>query len=240
MLCGEALLVKLQPEEIGARLLRCRAWTCPNCHDDRKRGLQAQAHRGHPTRFITLTVNPAYFTTPLERAQRLVIAWRKVRLAAMKKYKLKALPFLAVFEATRKGEPHLHILARFKWIAQDWLSKQMEEEIGAWCVDIRSVKDRVEIRRYIAKYVGKSAHHFGTMKRYWASRDYEIAGKDDDGALIMPTRFEVRHDLSFTGFIAKLARLGCAVTETRHWAIFHGPPPPGLDRHWSGWMATSV
>jgi len=240
MLCGDALLVKLQPELIAARLLRCRAWSCPNCADDRRRGLQAQAHRGNPTRFITLTVNPAFFHSPLERAQRLVLAWRKVRLAAIKHYKMKALPFLAVFEATKKGEPHLHILARFKWVDQAWLSEQMEAEIGAWCVDIRSVKDRVEIRRYIAKYVGKSAHHFGTLKRYWASRDYEIASKDDNGPVPLGERFEVRTNLTYTGFIMKLARLGCAIVEGKHWATYHGPPPVGLDRHWSGWMAAGV
>lgn len=174
MLCGEASLVNLGIDEGRAVTLRCRAWTCELCQPDRHRQLIALAQSGRPSTFITLTVNPARGGTPAERARSLADAWRVVVKRAKKHYAYDEIPYFCVFEATKRGEPHLHILARVRWIDQKWLSAQMQDLIGAPIVDIRQVKSKKHIAFYIAKYVGKAPHHFGTCKRYWTTRNWEV------------------------------------------------------------------
>ncbi len=79
-----------------------------------------------------------------------------------------------MFEATKRGEPHLHILCRVKWIDQRWLSQQMRGLTGAPIVDIRQVKSQSQVAHYIAKYIGKEPHRFATCKRYWCTRSYKF------------------------------------------------------------------
>jgi len=172
MLCGEGALVNVGVNRLRATVLRCRSWTCEWCSYDRRRQLTAQAIDGNPNTFITLTVDPSRFQTPLNRARELVIAWRHVVKRAKKEYGYRSIPYLCVFEATKRGEPHLHILCRVPWIKQKWLSKQMVELIGAPIVDIRRITNSSMVAGYVAKYVGKAPHKFGTCKRYWQTTDY--------------------------------------------------------------------
>jgi len=224
MYCGEAVLVKRTAEEIGARLLRCRSWACPICAPERRKQLMALAHHGNPTRFVTLTVNPSRFTGPVDRARRLVAAWRIVRKRAMRHYRMKTLPFLAVVEETERGEPHIHIVARFKWIEQKWLSAQMEELIGAPVVDVRVVRERSKIAAYVAKYVGKEPHQFGTLKRYWCSQDWNLSPLVADDAPVIETRYEVLRGKSLAEWIERMELYDYKVEQERSWCWVHGPP----------------
>lgn len=97
---------------------------------------------------------------------------RQVRLADGK------LPYLAVFEATANGWPHLHIVARVPWISQKWLSCQMADLMSSPVVWIERVGDDGRVVHYISKYVGKGSEKFGTLKRYWTSTNWEQPGDD--------------------------------------------------------------
>ena len=159
---------------VRAVSLRCRSWGCPNCHDDRTKQLIALALSGAPTTFITLTVNPAWGASKADRARRLVDSWRTIVKLVKKRYGYSTLPYFCVFEATKAGEPHLHILARVKYIDQKWLSKQMKLLMNAPIVDIRRVKNKNKLAFYVSKYCGKEPHRFATCKRYWTTRDWEV------------------------------------------------------------------
>lgn len=192
MLCSEWALVKSDGRTATVKPLRCRCWTCDECAPVRKRQLMAQAHAGRPDTFLTLTVNPSRGIDPADRARSLAHAWRSLRKKAIRKYKLDGLPFLAVFEKTKHGEPHLHILLRVKWLSQKWLSRQMQQLIDAPIVDIRRVNGSSKIAAYIAKYIGKDPQRFKGTKRYWSSRDYDqgpSVDQDDDSDY--PPVFEV-------------------------------------------------
>ena len=93
---------------------------------------------------------------------------------AKKKYGYKSIPYLCVFEATKRGEPHLHILARCKWMDQRWLSAQMADLIGSPIVYIRRVRSTDHAAHYVTKYIGKEPGHFDSCKRYWRTQDYEL------------------------------------------------------------------
>lgn len=180
MLCTDLTLVKRESGALHVEPIRCKRWSCEHCQPHRRRQLVAKGASGHPTTFITLTSSDATADTPAEAARVLVSAWRKVRREAMRRYGLKHLPFLAVFEATKTGRPHLHILARVKWIDQKWLSDRMRVHARAPIVDIRRVGRMQDVVRYLFKYIGKQPHQFGTSKRYWSSQDYEQRDPEDD------------------------------------------------------------
>lgn len=165
-------IVKQKAGKLTVLRLRCKSWNCADCCKIRRRKLVAEAMEGKPTRFITLTVNPNWFDSPEDRASRLVKAWRLVRRRFLALRPTHTLEFLAVFELTKKGEPHLHIVARGSFIPQKWLSKQMDKEIGAPVVDVRSVKGGREVARYVSKYVSKRNIKIGSLKRYWRSIKY--------------------------------------------------------------------
>lgn len=172
-------IVKHQAGKLKAIKITCRSWNCQTCAVDRKRRLIGEAKEGQPQRLITLTVNPHWFSDPLERAQKLVAAWRLIRRRFLKMRPTAECEFLAVFERTKLGEPHLHIVQRGAFIPQKWLSNQLKELIGANIVDIRYIRSQKIVALYIAKYIGKEPYQFGTLKRYWRSKKYlPMSAKD--------------------------------------------------------------
>lgn len=182
MLCSEGVAVNQGPGKIQAVTLKCRSWGCELCQPDRKKQLIAQAQGGKATLFITLTASPASGKDPASRARALAKAWPKVVKAAKKKWGYSEIPYLCVFEATKKGEPHLHILVRCKWISQKWLSNIMRDLTKSPIVDVRAVKNQKLIARYLAKYVGKEPHRFATCKRYWSTRSWRLVKWEPEDA----------------------------------------------------------
>lgn len=172
--CGGWSLVAHRSTGTTAITLWCRSWTCPDCAPFRAAALKRLGMDGNPTTFITLTVNPAKGESPESRARALSNAWRVITKRARRKFTKAKLEFLAVFEETKKGEPHLHILARAPYIPQRWLSDQMRELIDAPIVDIRRVHQKKEAAKYIGKYVGKGPKPFAALKRYWSSPGYDL------------------------------------------------------------------
>lgn len=172
MLCGGNTLVNDDGWNAVALRLRCRSWTCRECAPIRRRQVMRQAADGEPNRFLTLTVNPHAFGSAIERAQKLAWAWRVVVKRIKKRLGIGDVQYFAVFEKTKRGEPHLHILLRSPYVSQKWLSNQMRELISAPVVDIRKVKNRAHAVWYVSKYIGKDLVRFGTLKRYWRTQGY--------------------------------------------------------------------
>lgn len=84
------------------------------------------------------------------------------------------LHYMAFIEKTKLGEPHLHILLRCPFLPQDWISEQMGELLGSPICDIRKIENTKHAIRYVTKYVGKAPAQFGSLKRYWISKHYEL------------------------------------------------------------------
>jgi len=156
----------------------CRSWGCEVCSPRRRKQLQALAASGLPERFVTLTVNPAVGDSPEERLKLLAHAWR----LAVKRYRREhgkdSLEYIAFVEATKAGEPHLHILVRSGWIDHDWLSSVMGELINAPVVDVRKLKGLAQAVWYVTKYVTKAPARFGASKRYWTSSNYDETAEE--------------------------------------------------------------
>lgn len=166
------VVVKKKDNLMVVMPVRCKSWSCPDCSKMRRRQLIAEAKEGAPNRFITLTVNPNWFDSPEERARRLVKAWRAVLKAYSRAWPKREREYLAVFELTKRGEPHLHICWRGGWVDQKWLSTMMRRLIGAPIVDVRKIQTGKKVAEYITKYISKRNIRIGTCKRYWRSKKY--------------------------------------------------------------------
>lgn len=134
----------------------------------------ALAASGQPTRFLTLTINPIEGRNPAHRLRLLSHAWRVIVQRLRRRYPRSNIDYLAIVEETKLHEPHLHILLRSPYIAQSLLSDWMGEIVNSPIVDIRLIRNQREVVRYVAKYITKAPAQFGTAKRYWSSRTYEI------------------------------------------------------------------
>jgi len=72
------------------------------------------------------------------------------------RYKTGSFEYLLVFELTKAGTPHIHMLSRGGFIPQAWLSDQWKKLTGSFVVDIRRIKKKKDVARYITKYLGKA------------------------------------------------------------------------------------
>lgn len=172
--CGETSLVKTVGQKKTAIAVRCRSWGCADCAPQRKKQLVAEGRGGSPTIFLTLTSKRDTRRTAEGAAYELARAWRLLRLRIMRRYKMRRLPFICVFEATQLGWPHLHIMLRSSYIDGGWISEQMRNITGSHIIDIRRIDNPGRVAGYVAKYLSKGAAKFGTCKRYWQSQDYDL------------------------------------------------------------------
>lgn len=136
--------------------------------------LKRLATSGKPTKFLTLTMKEGIEHDAATAALMLSDAFRKL-LKRWRRHKHgQDIEFLAVFEPTKNGRPHLHVMLRAPYTRQQWLSKQMLDLLDSPIVDIRAITDRRKVAKYIAKYITKSNIRFGKAKRYWCSKRYSL------------------------------------------------------------------
>lgn len=241
MLCGEATICSYSAGQMQASRLWCRSWNCEDCRPRRLSKLRRLAASGSPTTLITLTINPARFHDMDEAAQALVHGWRMVLQRAKREGIAQQVQYLAVFEETKAGTPHLHILARCPYIPQRWLSDRMREYCDSPIVDIRKIWNRRHASRYVAKYVSKGPGRFRGCKRYWRSQAYSdlqrqeanTTGKTGD-AWMNPDYLEsVRVNIRRAGWrvVDWDSHWFAAVAAGSHvWPTCYQPPPE--DRRW--------
>ena len=77
--------------------------------------------------------------------------------------------YFLVWERTKAGWPHAHLLLRAPYVPQAWLSRHWEELTGARIVDIRRVHTAGQVVSYISKYLSKDPQAPQGMKRFRSS-----------------------------------------------------------------------
>lgn len=172
MFCGETSIRASSHYGEVATAIKCRSWGCPDCFEMRQRRLASQCINGKPNRFITITCRYGEFGTKEKAAAAIAKAWRDTVKQWRRLQSWHKCEYIAVFEPTDHGWPHLHILWRGHWIAQQWLSAQMNTRLNSPIVDIRAVDSARQRAFYVSTYFSKAPERFGTSKRYWSSRNY--------------------------------------------------------------------
>lgn len=64
--------------------------------------------------------------------------------------------YLLVWELTKKGTPHIHLLQRGVFIPKQKLSDMWCKLTGSFIVDMKRIRRDSEVARYMTKYMGKS------------------------------------------------------------------------------------
>lgn len=180
MLCGEGASVNHTPAGRCVLPRWCGTWACEECRLVRLKRVIAEIIGGEPTIFLTLTwkVRPGW--TPDEAARALSRAWAKFVALYNRQHGARSLQYYVVPEATKKGWPHLHLAVRAEWVSHHALSEFMEAEIGSPIVRLIALDGIHRVAAYLAKYLGKGPHQFGTMKRYWRTLGYLLPAFFED------------------------------------------------------------
>lgn len=183
MLCSE--IVKVNANHIGgqARLLKCKRWSCEICRPDNRRRVIRLAAKGQPDKFMTLTSKAFQYETPDIAAQAMRDAFARLIRLMRKRFPSKTLEYMRVFEATKSGWPHLHILLRAPFIPQRWLSAAWNRLLGSKIVDIRPVGTGEGVANYVSKYIGKDVHRFAGVTRWFRSKGWSLPEDDQDPPL---------------------------------------------------------
>ena len=190
-LCTERTIVNEGASEGTYSTLKCKRWSCDECRPMLKQRVARKARDGNPNIFLTLTWNANRSETPDQAARVMKHAWVLLRRRIAKKFDIKNVPFIVVFERTKKGWPHMHLLLRSRYIKQAWLSEQMNEIMEAPIVDIRKIPNRNAVMFYITKYIGKDLAAFEGCKRWWRSHNYEEQTEDPFVRFMFGEKFEI-------------------------------------------------
>lgn len=224
MTCGAYTLVQQQPDRCKYVRSKCRGWDCGTCGPKRAAELKRRAVQGNPNRFITLTTRAGAFPTPSLAAQALRLAWTRCRQEIARRHGKGAAQCLMVFEKTKEGWPHLHILYRGPWISQRWLSRYMGRRLDSPVVDIRKVKSKKRSARYLAKYIAKDSEHFRGCKRTWRTHHYN-AKEAPKPKPLYPWRFALARIEAFAFREGVVPSPHCTLGDDVL-VVFHEPQPP--------------
>jgi hypothetical protein len=211
--------------------INCNCWRCLGCEPRNKRRLRRQIAAGRPNRFITLSCREGAFGDPVIAAAKQRKAWNLVVHRWRRLNPGKTCEYAVVCEEHKNGYPHLHIAWLGGWIDQRWLSEQMEGQMNSPIVDVRAVKGWYGVASYLASYLKKAPHQYGTMKRFWFSQGYPRTKRERKVLHRFNLKDGHRRNHSFAEMLAEWARLGRNVQYMQwggaawgHWWAT-GPPP---------------
>lgn len=174
MLCGELTLTTLSDDRVVSKAWRCKTWRCPHCRPMLTRKVIARALDGRPTTLLTLTTSPTVEPDPHRAAEMLYRAWRRLIRTLRKQYPEHNIQYMVIWEATKRGHPHIHVLLRAPYIPQKMISDFMNREIGAPVVDIRRIRSKKHVANYVAKYLAKAPYAFVGRQRFHTSRRWRL------------------------------------------------------------------
>jgi len=155
--------------------LYCRKWDCESCGNFHRRRLRKRLLAGTPTTFMTLTVNPILIPDPRQAFKAASLAVNRLFKVLRRRYPRKRIEYGLVWETTKKGFPHAHVLLRAPYIPQAFLSRAWERLSGAKIVDIRLVRTEGQAASYVSKYIAKQPAVPEGYRRYRFSQQYAAA-----------------------------------------------------------------
>jgi hypothetical protein len=127
-----------------------------------------------PSSFLTLTIDANAFPSPQAAARRMNWAFPRL-IAKMRRFVLSGgVEYLAVWERTRAGWPHIHALLKSEYIPQPLISRWWRALAGSPVVYIEAVTSARGGGRYVAKYLVKDPDPFNFGRAIRASRGFLV------------------------------------------------------------------
>jgi len=157
-LCGKGALYALSPDKQAVIIVPmfCKSWTCPTCSKRLATQWRAKIHAAHPERFITLTWDTRNSSNRFTALR--VMRKQFPRLVRLIRQKFKIFEYVMIWEFTKQGFPHIHLVQKGAYIPQKWLSKTWARLGCGSIVYIRDCSKAQSINRYITKYLVKNCH----------------------------------------------------------------------------------
>ncbi|MBA7547186.1 hypothetical protein ES705_39592 [subsurface metagenome] len=160
--------------------LRCKSWSCPHCAPRKRHAWINRFAAGEPEREMTLTTRADPSLTPVEIATRMKGHW--VKFVAEIRKVFGPFEYALVWELTKAGTPHCHVLTRGSYIPQRWLSSHWHALGEGENVDIRSVKKTRAHAAHLCKYLGKdtgqTALHLTGLRIIQVSNGYDLPSRE--------------------------------------------------------------
>ena len=135
---------------------------CEPCQKSRAHVIRSNLDRqlpDNPVRFLTLTLR-SHGESLEEMLSRLYAGFRKLRASALWRDRVEGgIAFLEVTRGKQKDHwhPHLHVLLQGRFLPQNELAAVWLKVTGdSRVVDIRLVRSKARVIRYVAKYVTKT------------------------------------------------------------------------------------
>jgi hypothetical protein len=172
MLCREYTILGTAEGIVQGHPLRCKCWKCELCSEDLRRRVIALAIAGEPSTLLTLTTNPHHQSDPTLAAEELKYAFNRLIRRLRKVAGRGTFQYLAVWERTKNEMPHLHVLLRAPFVPQRQISEFMAEQIQAPIIDIRAVRGKTAVARYVGKYLAKDPAGFQGRQHFFYSRQW--------------------------------------------------------------------
>lgn len=239
MLCTDQTFVNADDISGTLKGLRCKRWDCEICRPYNRQKVMHIAKAGKPNLFLTLTCDPARYSTPAEAARDMVRGLVLFRRKVKRRFGVDKLPFIVVFEKTKRGWPHMHLLLRAPFMHWKILRALWLDTVGAFQVDVRFIKKSSQVLFYVTKYIGKDLEKFEGCKRWWRSQNYNVL-TEQKPELVRRGLMFTRIDWEFTRLLAKLEADGWQFSKEGRHRVEARPPPSMSHLRFDGALLRSV
>ena len=187
--CMRSSIVGQNPDRTEAVIipLPCKSWDCAICGPRKRARWIDKLELGKPERELTLTCPVGKFPDSHAAARAMKAAWT-ILVPRIRKY-FGSFEYALVWELTRKGVPHCHILTRGSYLPQTWISRQWDRLGIGPVVYIRSLKHNPRAVshacKYLAKSNGQTAKSLAPLRLIQISKGYIIP----DPRATVPARY---------------------------------------------------
>lgn len=171
---GAIFMMSLVDQILTVVPLGCNRWDCERCGHRRARRWAARIAAAEPERFLTLTGNPHTHLLPAQVFHAMRKGWNK--LVQMIRRKAGTFEYVGIWEVTKRGYPHLHILQKGEFVPWHWLKAVLPRcGFGPIC-SVKKVYKSSQAAHYVTKYLAKSLTdtNIGGLfdRRIWTSRHF--------------------------------------------------------------------
>lgn len=250
-MCGEFGLSQDSDDVVELKAPYCRRYGCDECLPIVRRELQRRIRAGQPNKLFTLTTRFIEGACPIEEAGKQMKAWNALITRIRRHFGNEVVEFLHVKEGTKKGWPHLHVVARMPSLDHTLLRRWWQDLTGSFQIDIRAVTSIKGVAKYLAKYLTKDLTKFGTYRVWSCSRGWDLdrKPKEKTGHRAAGERWQ-RIPEGMTGHRAMLRRAGYFEIwlSPRHWKYYdpHDWPEWAYSERWrreaetKGWPSNLI
>lgn len=154
--------------------ITCRSWDCPSCARYLKRRLLRRLRYASPNLFITLTTSERTAPTPEEAYHVANHAIAPLMKRWRRRFPNDRVEYFLVWEKTKRGWPHAHILLSAPSVSKHWLSDQWRELTGSYIIDLQKVSSSTHAAGYLTKYLTKDPAVPKGQRRWRRSKGFFV------------------------------------------------------------------